>query len=285
MLFGHGWSEQMRQQLNAPLPNWLSIGAETKVFPSDEIAQDQAAYRPVSGDSKSTRNRVIIPGRGIEIKVDYPIRWYRGSSLSPDGSILIINAGMRSLVYKLLPDGSHFPVEMNLPQVTYDAGPKGFISCWSWADSNTLIGEAEIDTEKGEFIERRIYVFHVDEGVMSRLDISALNQPSTEGLTVSKVGVAMNRLVLSVGGSEFAVNADLKTTPKIISKPVFRKEADSVSTNEPNASPKPVASPGQNTTAQDSPPAPSIPWVLIIVLSMLTFIFLCVFIKRKQRNA
>lgn len=196
-------------------PSWLSIGAAIKVDTADKTADDQTAFRPISGDSQSTRDRVTIPGRGIEIKVDYPISWYRGSSLSPDGTKLIINSGTESKVYEILPNGSHRAIEIRLPRVTHDAGPKGFITGWSWADNKTLIGEAEIDTEKGEFIERRIYVLHLNESVLSRLDLKALNLPSTEGLTVSKVGLELDRLRISVGSSEFTVKADLKTPPKI----------------------------------------------------------------------
>lgn len=205
----------MRRDLHAKTPDWLSIGEAIKVDLEDQVVGNQAAFRPVSGDSQSTRDRVTIPGRGIEIKVDYPISWYRGSSLSPDGTKLIINSGTESKVYEISPDGSHRGIEMKLPHVTYDAGPKGFITGWSWADHQTLIGEAEIDNEKGEFIEKRIYVFHVDKSILSRLDLGSLNLPTTEGLTVSKVGLDLDRLILSVGNYEFTVKADLKTPPKL----------------------------------------------------------------------
>ena len=67
---------------------------------------------------------------------------------------MIINSGTESKVYEILASGQHRQIELKLPRVTYDAGPKGFIAGWSWADNDTLIGEAEIDNEKGEFIEK-----------------------------------------------------------------------------------------------------------------------------------
>ncbi|MBB5353912.1 hypothetical protein HNR46_004177 [Haloferula luteola] len=261
---GHAWSEQMKQELNAQPPEWLSIGAPIRVDPVDKISDEPTAFRPVSGDSQSTRDRVTIPSRGIEIRVDYPIRWYRGSSLSPDGTRLIINSGMRSKVYEMLSDGGHRPVVLRLPYVTYDDGPKGYITCWSWVDDKTLVGEAEIDTEKGEFIERRIYVFHINESALSRLDVSSLNLPTTEGLTVSKVGLELDRLRISVGNSEFTVKADLKSSPRI-----EKKEADAPTATAPLVAFKkqaPKAPEPKPASPTSEAPASSTPWSIIVVL-------------------
>lgn len=279
MAFGHGWSEQMKQELNAQTPDWLSIGAAIKVDPADKTADDQTAFRPISGDSQSTRDRVTIPGRGIEIKVDYPISWYRGSSLSPDGTKLIINSGTESKVYEILPNGSHRAIELRLPRVTHDAGPKGFIAGWSWADNKTLIGEAEIDNEKGEFIEKRIYVFHVDKSALSRLDVSALNLPTTEGLTVSKVGLELDRLRISVGNSEFTVKADLKTPPKI-----EKQQVDVPKPTAPFVTPKqsaPKAINAKPASPIDEPTA-STPWLVWALISTAVIGLLWLVLKNRK---
>jgi len=279
MAFGQGWSEQMKQELNAQTPDWLSIGATIKVDRADKTADDQTEFRPISGDSQSTRDRVTIPGRGIEIKVDYPISWYRGSSLSPDGTKLIINSGTDSKVYEILPNGSHRAIELRLPRVTYDAGPKGFIAGWSWADNKTLIGEAEIDNEKGEFIEKRIYVFHVGKSALSRLDVSALNLPTTEGLTVSKVGLELDRLRISVGSSEFTVKADLNAPTKI--------EKQQVDVSKPTA---PLVTPKQSgakaieakPAAASERPTSSVPWSVVTVLFVAAIGLLWLFLKNRK---
>ena len=203
----------MKRELNSPAPDWLVVGSSIKVDGTKETTPDESAYRPLCGDSQSTRDRVTLPNRGIEIRVDYPISWYRGSSLSPDGTKLIINSGTESNVYEILASGQYRPIGLKLPHVTYDAGPKGFIAGWSWAGNHTLIGEAEIDNEKGEFIEKRIYVFHEKAGMLSRLDVSDLGLPTTEGLTVTKVAADLTGLKLSVGNASFAVKADLKSVP------------------------------------------------------------------------
>jgi hypothetical protein len=274
MALGHAWSEQMKQELTAQPPEWLSIGAAIKVDSADKIADDQTGFRPVSGDSQSTRDRVTIPGRGIEIKVDYPIRWYRGSSLSPDGTKLIINSGMQSKVYDILHDGSHRAIELRLPFVTYDAGPKGYITCWSWADNKTLVGEAEIDTEKGEFIERRIYVFHVNESTLSRLDLNALNLQTTEGLTVSKVGLELDRLRISVGSNEFTVNADLKSSPKI-EKPETHVPKRTPARSVHNKSELKISEAKPVKTGEKPELVSRLLWIMMIfpVLGLLWFVF------------
>ena len=286
MALGHAWSEQMKQELNAPPPDWLSIGAPIKVEPDGTTTKGEPKFRPRSGGVTNSRNRVQIPARGIEIRLDYEIDWSGdndagvGASLNPDGTKLIINSGMRSRVLEILPDGSHRAIELRLPHVTYDGGSKGFITGWSWADNQTLIGNAEIDTEQGEFIERRIYVFHVKESALSRLDLSALNLPTTEGLRVSKVGHELDRLSISVGNSEFTVKADLKSPPKI-----EKKEADSP-TAAPHVEPTQQASkaPGAKPTvpAPSEEHASSTPWGIIVLLTMAAGGLLWLLLKRRS---
>lgn len=213
-LWGHGWSEAMRRELNAAAPEWLVVTEPIKAELVRQAVLDTSIYRPISGDSHSTRSRVTLPGHGIVIEVDYPISWYRGSSLSPDGTKLIINSGTESRAYEILNDGQYHQIELQLPHVTYDAGPKGFISGWSWAGNHVLVGEAEVNNEKGEFIEKRIYIFNVKEKTLSRLDVSAVNLSSTEGLTVTKVSSDLNGMCLSLGDADFAVMANLKSPPK-----------------------------------------------------------------------
>lgn len=220
--FGHGRSEQMNQVLNAKTPNWLSLGIPIKVEPTGSVPMDETAFRPRSGGATNSRNRVQIPARGIEIQVDYEINYTgnneagTGSSLSPDGTRLIVNAGHSNHLYEISATGEYLEVPIQLPSVTYDAGPKGFITGWSWIDNQTVFGHAEIDDDTGnETIECRIYVYHMKERVLSRLDLSALNLTTTDGLEITKVGRDSNHLEILVGNTKLTVKADLKSSPKI----------------------------------------------------------------------
>lgn len=278
--FGHGWSEEMKRELNTPAPDWLVVGESIKVDGTKQAVPDRSVYRPISGDSQSTRDRVTIPGRGIEIKVDYPISWYRGSSLSPDGTKLIINSGTESKVYEILASGQHRQIELKLPRVTYDAGPKGFIAGWSWADNNTLIGEAEIDNEKGEFIEKRIYIFHAKESMLSRLDVSGLGLPTTEGLTVTKVADDLTGIKLSLGDASFAVKADLKSVPRPAENQTDRNRG-SVSVPENRAAPK--KSPEEMPASPPSgEPTSSTPRAIIVVLIVAATGLLWLLVKNRK---
>jgi hypothetical protein len=178
----------------------------------------------------------------------------------------------------LLPDGSHRAIELRLPFVTYDSGPKGYITCWSWADDKTLIGEAEIDTEQGEFIERRIYVFHLNESVLSRLDVSALNLSTTEGLTVSKVGRELDRLRISVGNSEFTVKADLKTPPKIEKLETDVPKATASLATSKQSTPKPGEA--KAVTTRDEPA--TTPWLLWFVLIVAAIAIAWLVLKKRK---
>lgn len=276
--FGHGWSEEMKRELNSPPPDWLVVGETIKVDGTKQETPDESVYRPISGDSQSTRDRVTILGRGIEIKVDYPISWYRGSSLSPDGSKLIINSGTESKVYEILASGQHRQIEFKLPCITYDTGPKGFIAGWSWADNNTLIGEAEIDNEKGEFIEKRIYIFHAKESMLSRLDVSSLGLPTTEGLTVTKVADDLTGIKLSLGDASFAVKADLKSVPQPAENQTDRNRGSvSVPENRTVLKKSPEEKPASPPSEK---PASSTPLNIIVVLIVAAIGLLWLVLKK-----
>ncbi len=213
--FAHGRSQEMIDMLNAPPPEWLTIGKPIVVEPGDGGPDDPATFRPLSGGARNTRARVKIPSRGIEIRFDYEISWYYGSSLSPDGTKLIVNSGMRSRLYGIFPDGSYREEEILLPYVTYDPGMKGFITGWSWAGDDILLGRSTITDDRGhEIVEKRIYAFHMKERMMSRFDVSALNLPEGEIFDVAGVGKDLSHLKLSVDGKEFTVKADLATPPE-----------------------------------------------------------------------
>jgi hypothetical protein len=277
---GHGWSKEMRALLNAQTPDWLSIGKPIVVQPAEQNPSNAPSFREISGGTQSTGTKVTIPGRNIEIKVDYPITWWaNGSSLSPDGTKLIINSGGDTHMLEIAVDGSYRPVELQLPKVTYDAGLKGFISSWFWAENDTLVGSAEIDNERGEFIEQRIYVFHPKQSILRRLDFSGLNLPSLEGLTVSKVGDDLNHLLISVGGKDFTVKADLHTPQSVEKQP----EGATPSQQQPS-----LKSPSAPTTTEAKPsstpsdePASSTPWSIIVVLIVAAIGLLWLLVKHK----
>ncbi len=106
-----------------------------------------------------------------------------------------------------------------LPHITYDDGLKGFIGKWSWAGNDALIGRAGITDEPGhEMIERRLYVFHLEEQALARLDLSALNLSDTAGLKIVGIGSDLSHLQLQVNGQELSVKADLKSPPELLAK-------------------------------------------------------------------
>ncbi len=217
----HGRSQEMIAMLNAPVPEWLTLGKPVVAESGSGNSGESVAFRSLSGGAQNTRTRVMIPGRGIEIRVDYAIDWTgnteagRGVSLSPNGTMLIINSGTKSRLYEISPDGSHREIDILIPRVTYDPGLKGFITGWSWVGDDVLLGQSTITDDRGhEIIEKRIYVFHMKERLMSRLELSALNLPKDEAFEVLGVGDDLNHLKILMNGKEFTVKADLETPPE-----------------------------------------------------------------------
>ena len=83
-VFAHGRSQEMIDMLNAPPPEWLTIGKPTIAVPPNNPDTHIDFHKP-SGGATNTRNRIQIPDRGIEIRVDYPIDW-TGDNASPANS-------------------------------------------------------------------------------------------------------------------------------------------------------------------------------------------------------
>ncbi len=212
----HGRSQEMIAMLNAPVPEWLTLGKPVVAEPGNGSSDRSVAFRSLSGGAQNTRTRVAVPSRGIEIIVNYEVRQRHGSSLSPDGTKLIVNSGMESRLYELYPDNSYQEIELILPYVTYDPGPKGFITRWSWIGNNTLLGKSTITDDTGhEIVEMRLYVFHMRERILSWLDLSALNLPADEVFNVLGVGDDLSHLkILANDGKAFTVKADLATPPE-----------------------------------------------------------------------
>lgn len=219
--FAHGRSEEMIEILEAPPPDWLTIGSRIIAQLSETKPDAAIVFRKRSGNATNSRNRIQIPDRGIEIRVDYSIDWTgdneagKGVSLSPNGKDLLVNSGTDTRLYEILPDSTYREKEITLPHVTYDPGDKGFITDWSWAGENALVGTATITDFKGlTILENRLYVFHLAEKILSRVDLSGLPQTDAEILEVTAVGSDLNHLKILMGDQEFTVKADLKTLPQ-----------------------------------------------------------------------
>jgi len=177
--------------------------------------------------------------------------------------------------------------------VTYDAGLKGYLREWSWADDQILVARAEITDEAGhEIIENRIYVFHMKEQALSRLDLTALNLKDTDGLEVTNVGSDLNHLKISVGGKDFTVKTDLHTPPSVEKQQESAmppKLPPSVQPPTPTPpTPAPTATPNMSpmpSTPDVQTPAPvverkSSAWLWVVGIAALTVIALLVWKRR-----
>lgn len=69
--FGHGRSQEMIETLNAPVPEWLSLGKPIRVEVIERGNQvaNYGGFHDRSGGTKNTATRVQIPSRGIDIEL------------------------------------------------------------------------------------------------------------------------------------------------------------------------------------------------------------------------
>lgn len=287
--FAHGRSAEMIMELNAPVPDWMSLAEPIKVEPiEDQPLPAAQSFRPRSGGATNSRNRVQIPERGIEFQVDYSIDWTGnnaaglGVSLSPDGTKLIVNSGTTPHLYEITPSGGHREVPIRLPHVTYDEGHKGFITKWSWAGSDMLVGRSGITDERGhDLIEVRFYLFHLKEQALARLDLSALKLPEeTAGLEIASIGHDLEHLRIRLGDREFVVKADLRSPPRLLPKPDSAPTPKTQPIGQPPAPKKASETKPTPTTPSEEPP--SLTWAVVAVLIVAAIGLLWLLVKKRK---
>lgn len=281
-VYAHGRSEEMTELLNAPVPEWLSLAEPIKVVPIlDESLPAALLFRPRSGGATNSRNRVQIPERGIEFQVDYSIDWTGnnaeglGVSLNPDGTKLLVNSGTNPHLYEITASGEHREVPIRLPDVTYDDGNKGFITKWSWAGNDALIGRSGITDERGhELLEVRFYLFHLKEQVLTRLDLSELKLPEDRaGMEIASISNDLEHLRIRLGESVFSVKVDLKSPPKPLPKtntPHESKTQNDDQVTSPDGKSNTQSSVNENTPKEEQLTKRETiftrPWALLIIL-------------------
>jgi hypothetical protein len=262
----YGRSEEMLRELNAPVPKWLSLAESIKAEPIEEQSLPTAlSFRPRSGGATNTRNKVQIPARGLEFSFDYSITWRGGSdeghgvSLSPDEKMLLVNSGTTPHLYEITSDGKHQEIPIRLPNVTYDDRLKGFITGWSWVSNEALLGIAEITDERGhELIENRLYLFHLKEQALARLDLSALKLTDDDAnIEIVSIGEDLEHLRILAGDRELTLKANLKSPTTLHSEDTETSQADKLN--------------------------PSMLWLVIAAVLVFAFSFGIILIKRKRK--
>ncbi len=188
----------------------------------------------------------------------------KGIALSPDESRLVINCGAPDAhLYEIEEDGQLIEIPVRVPYVTYDEGPKWFISRWFWASNDVLLGYSSIEDEKGyDVLENRLYAFNTRTSSLARLDLSAFDTENV--LDVVSVGKDLSELVLYVGeGNTLRVKADLKLPHKLIQAQKTIKEPvpGTASVLSPSLAGNQVSASGSRPSGN---PFPWLWWLLIL---------------------
>ncbi len=220
-------AESLTRILNAPVPDWLSLAEPIKVESIEGGGKelDQSQFRSPSGGVMHGTHHIEIPKLDLVVELDEERSLSHSTinkstsrsyvSLSPDESKLVIN-GRNVHLYELREDGQVTEITAQVPSVTYDKGPKGFIWSWFWASDDVLLGYGSIEDEKGyDVLENRLYAFDTRTSSLARLDLSAFDTKNV--LDVVSVGKDLSELVLNVDGvNNVRVKADLKSPHKLI---------------------------------------------------------------------
>ncbi|GEM_PF-1128487 len=289
----HGRSEEMIRELKAPVPEWMALAEPIKVEPVEDGSMPESrSLRPRSGGATNSRNRVQIPERGIEFQVSYEIDYTGknedgyGVSLSPDGTKLVVNTGMTTRLYEIAANGEHREVPIRLPHVTYDEGEKGWILGWSWAGDGALVGRGVILDETGhDMIEGRLYAFHLKEQALARLDLSALDLSDTDEIEIASIGEDLKHLRIRLGDREFAVKADLKSPPRLLTGSDPAPASNIQAIEQPPALKKAPDTQPRPSTQSGEPPSPS-RWsvVTMVVVAVLALLWMLLKKRRVRRR-
>ena len=293
VLAHQGHSEAYKEYLNQPKPGWLSIGEPIKVEP---VEVDQKKFlESVDEDQelKVTRYAVSLPQKDITIKFDHSVRgWHswgnaRKKWLSPDGRMLVVNTGGGSRMYEILDQGSYREIEFDFPKLTFDSGKRGEIYGWRWASNEVLLAESEIENEDtGEHENNRVYAYHWEEKVLSRLDLESLNIESLEGVEIIDVSQDANYLKINIGGDTHALKADLKSVPNLFKKDAIPKRPERVEPPKTERNPFPSLLSNKLAENEVEPVTEksNFPWIIAGVLLVGTFALLLKIFKSKSAS-
>jgi hypothetical protein len=283
-IYAHGRSPAMTAELNAPVPGWMSLAEPIIAAPAPAQSNaDTQIFRPRSGGATNSQNRVQVPAYGIDFAVPGGVDWRGtnkegyGVSLNSSGTNLLINTGHKVLLYEVSSTGEFREKPIRLPYITYDAGLKGFIGRWAWAGDNVMVGHGEVADESGHtVVESRLYVWHVKEQALARLDFSALNLPIATDVDLIGVGQDLQHLRIRAEGEILLVRADLTAPPKLITA------SKSPLNSAPKANPLQNATAAANARREESNEPPVIwTWLIAGIIALLGFCFWQM--KRRKR--
>jgi hypothetical protein len=222
-----GHSEPYRQFLNQPKPTWLNLGEPVIADVCNESAIRNIISNKDDDIVEVTQHEIRLPKKGIKINFgEYSIiDWSssdnpRNKYLSPDGTKLIVNLGTYHHIYRILDQGKYEETKLDYPLLTFDMKRRGIISDWRWGTDEVLIGDASIENpETGKEEGRYIYIYYLEEKILSRLDIQGLSSESAKSINIEDVnrdkeGNAF--IKIRCDGKEMILQANLMRRPRII---------------------------------------------------------------------
>lgn len=275
-----GHSEAYKEYLNQPKPEWLSIGEPIKVKVVESGSFDISKSSSVIVYPRS----ISIPEKKIKIVFPYQLlggaSWGKDGShlLSPDKRMLVVNAGDSPKVYEILEQGSYKEADIDFPKLTFDSEKRGVITGWRWASDGALLAESAIENEgTGEHENSRVYVYHWEEKILSRLDLDSLNLKSLENVEIVGVSQDASYLKINVGGKVYDLQADLKSIPKLLKRDAVPKRPERINPQHINRKPSSSSnkSLGQEVETEQTLEKSRLPWIIagVLLLGILALIF------------
>jgi len=218
---GHeGHSESYKEYLNQPTPVWLKIGEPTE---AEIVEGAESNLPPLSGTVIAYPVSVSIPANNITITFQGQVAggasWgaKKDNWLSPDGRRLIVQAEGAPRVFEVLGEESYREIDVDIPDVTYGSSLRGQLFGWCWVSDDVLVGNAVLENQdSGEYEGIQIYVYHVEEKVLSRLNLESLNLSDLEGLEIVQIESETSRIQFRIGDESFTVKAGLKMPSKLL---------------------------------------------------------------------
>lgn len=162
-------SNTMNQILEAAPPEWLVIGGIIEAKLSEPI-EDKSKILFLGSRPQNTSGLMEVNGKSINIENDPEnVTWI---SISPTGSLVLVERGDRSEVTEITPDGTLSKNSQLVPSINYIDKKRWFITRWVWLSDSELIAAMNRPDSKGDVIEQsNLYHYNLTNRTLSKVSL------------------------------------------------------------------------------------------------------------------
>jgi hypothetical protein len=158
-------SASMLDVLRSQKPTWLNIGEPFQVTAEQEPPNN---IRVRNSWRRSGAEQVIVNGKVVKIEGStQTVTW---ASISPNGSLILIEKGDSAEVCILAQDGSTKSSDTQIPRLNFGDKNRWFLTRWMWISDSEVLSAMNEQTPDGDQIaSSALYHYSLSESKLTKV--------------------------------------------------------------------------------------------------------------------